>query len=275
MMCDISHDLVGNNDYFKKLAQSLNKETGEAFFMWLTERYEATKNFDAGEIPLTQAKKEMKQRHLGAVLEYIKTRHIATKTDLMDKSHKNKMILLPELKELINFDYNQKFTNQSLHLKLQCDIPIIKFFTDSHTRKMYIQPISYNDLLEFFKKKGFWSDEFDAYTDDEDSTQLNEDLDDNKTSTTHSKSEYDILVEANKQLLDTNNKLMEQMMKMNELFQQLQQVVPQELQQTKPKGKINIIDEVEEQVEQEEILDDDEFDNFFNQSQTHLRKFGK
>jgi hypothetical protein len=275
MMCDVSHDLVGNDDYFKKLAQSLNKETGEAFFMWLTERYEATKDFKESEMPITDAKKEMKQRHLGPVLEYIKSNYVATKKDLSDLSKKHSMILLSDMKDLVNFDHNKKYSTQAFHIQLKSDIPIIKTIVYGKNKQMYIEPLSYKELLAFYTKKGFWSEKFDTYTDDEDLTELNNDLDENTIKPVQSddkkyaklEQNYNKIIDVNAQLLEQNNKLMEQINMLLKLQSQQQEVKPE----TKQQVKVNIVEEVEEDI----LDDDDEFDNFFNQSQTHIRKFGK
>ncbi len=142
---------------------------------------------------------------------------------------------------------------------------------------MFIEPLSCKELLAFYTKKGFWSEKFDTYTDDEDLTELNNDLDENTIKPVQSddkkyaklEQDYNKIIDVNVQLLEQNNKLMEQINMLLKLQSQQQEVKPA----TKQQVKVNVVENVDEV---EDILDDDdEFDNFFNQSQTHIRKFGK
>ena len=121
------------------------------------------------------------------------------------------------------------------------------------------------------------SDKFDTYTDDEELTELNNDLDENTVKPLQSddkkykklEQDYNKVIDVNAQLLEQNNKLMEQINMLLKLQLQQHEVIPEPKQQL----KVNIVEKVEEV---EDILDDDdEFDNFFNESQTHIRKFGK
>jgi hypothetical protein len=123
MMCDISHDMVGNTDYFQKLVNACSRETGEAFFMYLLERYEATKYFDLSMTPLTEAKKEMKNRNLSPILEYVKNVYVASETGLRNPNIKHEMIKLNDLKDSINSKFNLKMSTAAFNIALKSDLP--------------------------------------------------------------------------------------------------------------------------------------------------------
>jgi hypothetical protein len=162
-MADVSHDVAGNSEYFKKLTSILNKETGEAFYMWLNERYEKTKNFNEAELPLTEAKLEMKNRNLTPILKFVKTNFISKKIGLIDNAVKHKMIKLNDLKDLVNFDNNLTLSTQAFNIALKQEIPICKITNYGKNKDLYIEPLEHKLLLDYFIKKGFWNDKFDIY----------------------------------------------------------------------------------------------------------------
>lgn len=164
MMCDVSHDKVGDSEYFDNFIKICTRETGEAFFMWLLERYESTKNFNPTECPITDAKMEMKERNLTPLLKYIKREYVATKQGLCDPEQKHKMIRLNTIKGEINIEYGQHMTTQAFHIALKTDLPIVKVITYGKNKELYIEPISFNGLSAWFIKKGFWNETFDEYT---------------------------------------------------------------------------------------------------------------
>ena len=164
MMCDVSHDKVGNTDYFNKLVKSCNRQTGEAFFMWLTERYESTKDFkNVIECPLTDAKREMKQKNLTPILRHIKDEYVSKRCGLNNPDIKHNMIKLNDLKDDINIKFALNMTTTSFHTCLKCDIPIIETLIYGANKHLYIKPVSTEKLLQFFIKKGFWCTTNDAY----------------------------------------------------------------------------------------------------------------
>ena len=76
MMCDVSHDFVGNTKYFYELSTALTPEAGECFFMYLTERRKANLQFNEAKIPMTTAKLEVKDSNLSEVLRFVKKEYI-------------------------------------------------------------------------------------------------------------------------------------------------------------------------------------------------------
>ena len=163
MLCDVSHDRVGDNAYFNSFVKCLTRETGEAFFMWLLERYEATKDFNPSECPMTDAKMEMKENNSTPILKYIKREFVATKIGLTDPSQKHKMVKLTNLKEAINNEFNMNMSTQKFHIALKTDVSIIKIKAYGKNKDLYIEPIEHNDLLQWYIKKGFWNETFDEF----------------------------------------------------------------------------------------------------------------
>ena len=163
-MCDVSHDKVGNTSYFMNLVNACNnKEVGEAFFMFLLERYEATKDFNPSECPMTNAKLEMKQHNISPVLEYIKKEYVAKRQGLMDSSIKHGMIKYNDLKDKINQTYQLNMNTYNFTIALNKDIPIVKIVKYGAANVKHIAQIKEKDLMAFYKKKGFWSDDNDEF----------------------------------------------------------------------------------------------------------------
>jgi hypothetical protein len=164
MMCDVSHDKVGDSKYFDDMIKVCCRETGEAFFMWLLERYDATKDFNPTECPITDAKMEMKERNLTPLLKYIKREFVSTKQGLCDPEQKHKMMKLNTIKNEINIEHSQHMTTQAFHLALKTDMPIVRIVTYGKNKELFIEPISFNALLAWFIKKGFWNETFDEFS---------------------------------------------------------------------------------------------------------------
>jgi len=174
MLCDVSHDQVGNSKYFDELIKVCTLETGEAFFMWLTERYEATKfTFDEAQIPLTYAKMEMKERNMTPILKYIKSEYVSKKLGLFDKSKKHGMIKLNDMKDNVNGDFSQNQSTQAFHNILKSDIPIVKIMKYGKNKDLFIEPVDYDTLKKWYVNKGFWCEDFDQYTKDDNELEVN------------------------------------------------------------------------------------------------------
>ena len=156
MMCDISHDMVGNTSYFNSLVKACNRETGEAFFMYLLERYETTKDFNPSQVPLTEAKREMKSRNLTPILEYVKNVYVASETGLRNPNLKHEMIKVNDLKDCINSKYNLKMSTQAFNIALKSDIPETEVITYGASKASYIKPLSNDQLLKFYIKLKYY-----------------------------------------------------------------------------------------------------------------------
>lgn len=163
MMCDISHDMVGNTTYFNNLVKACNRETGEAFFMYLLERYEATKDFNPSQVPLTEAKKEMKCRNLTPILEHVKNVYVMSEIGLRNPHIKHEMIKLNDLKDMINTKFSLKMSTAAFNIALKSEIPITETIIYGASKAIYIKPVSQEDLLNFYIKKGFWDSGNDRF----------------------------------------------------------------------------------------------------------------
>lgn len=164
MMCDVSHDKVGNSSYFNQLSKACTRQTGEAFFMWLIERYESTLDFkNVIECPLTDAKREMKTVNLTNILKYVKEEYVKKEIGLSNPNVKHEMIKLNDLKDEINFKYQTNLSTTAFTIKLKCDIPKVETVIYGANKYIYIKPISASDLLEFYIQKGFWCKVNDAF----------------------------------------------------------------------------------------------------------------
>ena len=165
-MADISHDKVGNSEYFTTLENAMTKETGEVFFAWLLERYETTKDtFNCSEVPLTESKIEMKIRNLSPLLKYVKEECIAKKTGLFDSSKRHHKLEISKLKELINVVENKECykSTQVMNQAVKAEIPILKVVEYGKNKTHHIEPTDFQTLYDFFVKKGYWSEKFDKF----------------------------------------------------------------------------------------------------------------
>ena len=178
-LADISHDKVGSIEYFTELEKAMSKETGEAYYSWLVERYEATKNtFKCEAIPLTESKIEMKIKNLTPLLKFVKEQYLMNKTGIFDAEKKHKKLELSHLKSLINLAENKEIfkSTQSINSAIASDLPIVKTVEYGKGKTLHIEPIDFQTLMDFYIKKGFWSDKYDKFNagEEEEPSQLDE-----------------------------------------------------------------------------------------------------
>lgn len=265
---DISHDKVGDDTYFRNLEQCLTPETGEAYYSWLLERYENTKNtFYCEIIPLTQSKIEMKIKNLTPLLKYIKDEYVMNKSGLIDSSKKHHMIELSSLKDIINVNENRIVykSTQAINSALQQDIPIIKIQLAGKNKTPHIQTIDFNTLYQWYIKKGFWNPKFDKFTCEEE--------DDNTIDDIYKKSDFKILYETQlninltnekqiKLYSDENEKLKNEMTRLNNIIEQQKVIKITKVVKSSTTSNINDdleadLKELEMQDKQDAINDDD------------------
>lgn len=172
-MCDISHDRVGDTEYFQKLNDCLDRETGEAFFWYLTEMYESNLNFNEAEMPITNQKIAMKELNLTSLLEFIKKNYISAGLGI---GHNGKPIPLGELMDAYNSTISNKVKIKQFHNMITADIGVCKIKQYGASKTLHIMPIDFKTLLSFYKKKGYWDDRFDTFDNDNEDT-LGNDLD--------------------------------------------------------------------------------------------------
>ncbi len=161
---DISHDKTGDDEYFNDLVEALTRETGEAFHMWLWERYETNKDFEEERIPMTESKLEMKNRNLSPILKYVKSEYVAQRKGLLSEKDKHKMIKLNDMKEAINFDFQTKYSTHQFHIAVKSEISICKTMNYGKNKDLYILPVEFEELYDYYVKKGFWCDTLDQFT---------------------------------------------------------------------------------------------------------------
>jgi hypothetical protein len=168
-MCDISHDYVGDTAYFNELSSICeDKLVGEAFFMYLTEHYEANRNFNESEMVITETKMEMKERYTTSILTFVKDMYIKKGRHFQSYANNNRIreVKLNDLKDCVNTMYHKEFTTKGFNIALGQDIPIMKTFTYGKNKDLYLKFIDHHTLKEFFEQKGFWDDKFDKYDED-------------------------------------------------------------------------------------------------------------
>jgi hypothetical protein len=161
-MCDISHDKVGDTQYFNDLYDALDRETGTAFFWYLTELYENNKDFNEAVLPDTNAKLAMKEQNITPVLQYIKEDFLVHGKGLDDNGNPYQ---LQKFIDELNGTKNKQYKIRNFSNMLLADISIIKIKPRTQKSLLYIMPISHDDLLAYYKKKGFWDDQYDKKMD--------------------------------------------------------------------------------------------------------------
>ena len=155
-MLDVSHDCVGDTEYFKKLSNCLNAEAGEAFFMYLTEHYEQIKfKFDETIIPMTEAKLSIKDKNATPLIKFIKSEYVECKASIP-------LMKLIDLKTTFNTKVNKDYSTQTFKTMLMTDLPIIKIKEDSKNGHKLL-PLEHSELLNWYVKKGFWNCKFDMF----------------------------------------------------------------------------------------------------------------
>jgi len=212
MMCDVSHDHVGDTEYFTDLSSVLNKETGYALFCYMNEKVKKimSNKWNEEYVPLTEMKRTIKNSNLTPLLLFFKEKYIAYKRDFNDATHKLGFILPANLREEVNgfFVTNNTFNkgnttgilypadkNPLFIQDLKAEINIIKTQKYGATNTTYFLPIDNETLENYFKEKGFWSPHDEYKTDT--FTVFNKPVDE------ATKEEQDMI----KQTLDENAKL--------------------------------------------------------------------
>lgn len=161
MMCDVSHDNVGNHEYFKRLSEACNdKEVGECFFMYLTEYRKSIENiFDPETIPMTESKLMIKETNSTEIINFIRDIFIKEKRGICGKKNS---VFLTELKDLFIGYTNKEITTQKFKASLISDIPILKVIEDNK-KGHKIQNISFENLYAWYVKRGFWNVKYDVF----------------------------------------------------------------------------------------------------------------
>ena len=164
MMCDISHDVVGNTEYFKILSEACNKEAGEAMFWYFMEHYEKKPTWEPSVIPLTLSKLEMKDKNITPLLSFIKEKFVVVQKDIADNNSKHHMILVNNMKDAFNnWSGEDPVSSKTFNMYLRSDIPIIKIVPYGKENKLHVQPVKFNTLLKFYENKGFWDSKYDEF----------------------------------------------------------------------------------------------------------------
>jgi len=154
LMCDVSHDRVDDTKYFKGLTAAMNRETGEAFFAYMLEVYEESKDtFDESVIPMTQTKELMKTRNLGDVLTFFRDHYLKAGLSLSS-------LTLADLAMHMTEALEKKWSIQMLSKALPNELPGIKIIAPRNAKK-YIENYSHAMLKAFYIKKGYWNATYD------------------------------------------------------------------------------------------------------------------
>lgn len=166
-MADISHDKVGDTRYFDILQKACNALAGEAMFMYFLERYQKIENgeikFDETQIPITLAKLEMKERNSTKLITLIKETFIKFRSGIHDKRNKHGMLALDTLKEKYSEFAKEEVSMKAFAQMVRADFPILKLTNYGKNKELYIVPVAFQELLNYFKEKGFWEDKYDQF----------------------------------------------------------------------------------------------------------------
>ncbi len=162
-MADISHDYIGNTEYFNALADACScLKTGEAMFMYMCEHYEIIKGtFQENIIPETLAKQEMKERNTSEILSFVKRYYIKRGKGIYDKEHKTGQLMMNTLRKQFNDVSRTSMTAKAFAQNLRQDIPILKLTNYGKNKDLCIKITTFDELKKFFVSKGFWNDVFD------------------------------------------------------------------------------------------------------------------
>ena len=231
MMCDVSHDNVGDINYFKKLSNACeDKLTGECFFMYLMEyRQTIEKIFDPEKIPMTENKLIIKESNSTEIIKFIKDIYIKNKSGI--ENYK-----LSKLKDIYNEHVCKNISTQQFKISLTSDIPILKIIEDAK-KGHKIQNTTFDCLYKWFVQRGFWNEKYDMFNDiintdnNDDNNMLSEQL--------------EIKEEQNTKLQEQNTKLQEENNELKKQLEELKKILnaknePQ--QAIKHKKYINIIE---------------------------------
>jgi hypothetical protein len=187
MMCDISHDEVGNTVYFEELTSYCeNPLVGEAFYMYLVENAKSIKDtFKPENIPLTSNKLAMKERNCTPFLNFIKNIYLKRKIGITKQK-------LSKLKDQYILYANVDISSQKFRLLVESELPILKLTYDTKNGHR-TESLTHDEILKYFIDKGFWNPKFDAFE------VINKDNKDEYIDE-HLKEENDKLKEENEQL---------------------------------------------------------------------------
>jgi integrase len=204
-MADVSHESVGDLNYYKDLKDAMTRETGEAYFMFLLERYESIKDkFNCADIPLTESKIEMKINNLTQVLKGVKEMFLRNGQGIKDTETKSGHYEVSKLKSEIELLNNYKFkSTQSFTSSLRTDLPILNIEAYGKNKTQHIKPISFDDLLKFYKTKGFWSDKYDKIETEDKTNNDIEDIESRRFNETYKK----LYLDAMKEIDDLKQKI--------------------------------------------------------------------
>jgi gas vesicle protein len=205
MMCDISHDYVGNTKHFNDLSRYCEDDlVGEAFYMYLIENANNVKNsFKPEQIPLTSNKLAMKEMNSTKFIKFVKDVYLKRKVGIQKQK-------LSNLKNLYIQHTGTDITTQQFRKIMESDIPIIKLTYDTKNGHK-IEDTTYDVLLNFFKQKGFWNPKYDEF---EVLNKDNIDTQDNDT--------YEDLKEKIKKLKEEHSRLKEEREKLEKELEELQ-----------------------------------------------------
>jgi hypothetical protein len=163
MINDVSHDFVSNTKYFNDLHEAMTDETGEAFFMYLLEHYNKNKDFNCSVVPLTKGKINEKNKNLGSLLTFFKDNFLKMKKDVRDdKTKHGKFLIKSLLAEMELCGFKLKSVN-ALSAELKKYPSVFKVKPYGHENLLHLDVVKFDDLLAFYKNKGFWDDDFDAF----------------------------------------------------------------------------------------------------------------
>jgi hypothetical protein len=82
-MADISHDHVGDTEYYTKLAEACSdRSVGEAMFAYFKDVVKNNPNFDETKIPFSDSKLSMKSQNITPILSFIKEKYLQKRKGL-------------------------------------------------------------------------------------------------------------------------------------------------------------------------------------------------
>ena len=180
---DISHDFVGNREYFQKLGKALGSPdtvyklsehdelTGEAVFELFKEIFEidqaSNNRFNEKIIPRTKAKIQMKCELIEAFENFFKEEYVKKKEDLIKGTKMNELMAEYLNSRHNKYGINLKTKNTFKNKLLNGTIPLLKFEQRGHNAISLKQTVSYNELHKHFENKELWDDDFDEFEDGE------------------------------------------------------------------------------------------------------------
>ena len=131
--------------------------------MYLLERVQSNPNFDESVIPLSENKLSMKSQNITSILKFVKEEYVKKGLGFESTSRCG-MISLKEFHQqyMSSCDDTKVISNISqFHLEIKKDIPLIKTCEATKNKTFHIKRITAEELLNFYKEKGFWIDGID------------------------------------------------------------------------------------------------------------------